>query len=149
MQMNNSPQAITAVALRWLLLALMTGTLLSLTACGSTKVYTADKTVIYGDSVYNVSNVSVFSTRVDGVISDSETIELKNVDKKAFNDLLDQHDSIFVRQVITFDDKDMVYQATNVDSWSDYNRMAKRFSSANKDLTKFLGDKKKTQLKLK
>jgi len=133
---------------RILILALITSLLVA--SCGSTKVYTADKTVVYRDAIYNVSNVSVFTRKAEVVISDDNMINLSNTDKSGFNDLLDQHDGeVFVRQTFLMDDEAMVYQALNVDSWSDYNRMNKKFEGAAEDLQKFLADKKKTQLKLK
>lgn len=119
-------------------------------ACGSTKVYTADKTVVYRDAIYNVANVSVFTRKSEAVISEDNMINLSNTDKSGFSDLLDQHDGeVFVRQTFMMDDDAMVYQAQNVDSWSDYNRMNKKFEGAAEDIQKFLADKKKTQLKLK
>jgi hypothetical protein len=121
----------------------------SLVGCGSTKVYTADKTVVYKDSVYNVSNVKVFTVKNEAVLADKSTVDLKGMDKKGFNTLLDKEKSVFVSQGFMLDQDELVYQAGNVDSWSDLNKMNKRFSSAHNDLTKFLGDKKKTQLKLK
>lgn len=121
----------------------------SLVGCGSTKVYTADKTMVYKDSVYNVSNVKVFTVKNEAVLADKSTVDLKGMDKKGFNALLDKEQSVFVSQGFMLDQDELVYQATNVDSWSDLNKMNNRFSSAHKDLTKFLGDKKKTQLKLK
>ncbi len=121
----------------------------SLVGCGSTKVYTADKTVVYKDSVYNVSNVKVFTVKNEAVLADKSTVDLKGMDKKGFNALLDKEKSVFVSQGFMLDQDELVYQAKTVDSWSDLNKMNNRFSSAHKDLTKFLGDKKKTQLKLK
>jgi hypothetical protein len=121
----------------------------SLVGCGSTKVYTADKTVVYKDSVYNVSNVKIFTVKNEAVLADKSTVDLKGMDKKGFNALLDKEKPVFVSQGFMLDQDELVYQASNVKSWSDLNKMNKRFSSAHKDLTKFLGDKKKTQLKLK
>jgi len=121
-----------------------------LSGCGSTKVYTADKTVVYKDNVYNVSNVKIFSPSNEAVLADESTVNLKGMEKKAFEKLLaDNGNSVFVRQSFMLDDDEMVYQAGTVAKWSDFDKMNKRFSSAQKDLTKFLGDKKKTQLKLK
>jgi hypothetical protein len=62
---------------------------------------------------------------------------------------VDNNHSVSIRQSIMLDSDEMVYQAGTVSEWSDFDKMNKRFSSAQKDLTKFLGDKKKTQLKLK
>src|SRR5690606_34532499 len=110
---------------------------------------TADKTVVYKDSVYNVSNVKRFTVKSEAVLADKSTVDLKGMDKKGFNALLDKEKPVFVSQAFMLDEDEMVYQTSNVDSWSDLNKMNKRFSSAGKGLTKFLGDKKKTQLKLK
>ncbi len=37
-------------------------TILLLTACGSTKVYNNDKTVVYRDAVYNISKVKTITS---------------------------------------------------------------------------------------
>lgn len=122
---------------------------LSLAGCGGTEVYTADKTMVYRDSIYNVSNVRVFTARNEAVIGDQQTVDLKGYDKSQFNALLAQNPSVFVRQVFMLDDIEMVYQAQSVASWKDYDRMNNRFEGATKDLTRFLADKNDTQLKLK
>ena len=120
------------------------------TACGGTKVYTADKTVVYNDAIYNVSNVQVLTRKTEGVVTDNEVLDLSDTEKRAFNDLLEQHGGeVFVRQVFMLDEQELVYRAQNVDSWSDFNRMVKKFDDAGKDMQKFLGDGKDTQLKLK
>lgn len=136
--------------IRYLGLAGMLMLAVSLSGCGSTKVYTADKTVVYKDNVYNVSNVKIFSPSNEAVLADKSTVNLKGMEKKAFEKLLeDNNDSVFVRQSFNLDSDEMVYQAGTVAKWSDFDKMNKRFGSAQKDLTKFLGDKKETQLKLK
>jgi hypothetical protein len=141
---SNYPRAI-----RWMATLGLVVLAASLTACGSTKVYTADKTVVYRDAIYNVSHVKVFKPTNEAVLADKSTVELRGMDKKGFNALLDKEKSVFVRQAFMLDQDELVYQATNVDSWNDFNKMNKRFNSASSDLTKFLADKKKTQLKLK
>lgn len=117
-------------------------------SCGGTKVVTASKTIVYREAIYNVSNTNVVTRKTVGVVGDDETIELGDMDKRGFNALRDQHGNVFVRQSFFLDDKEMVYQAQRVDSWSDFNRMAKRFDGAAKDVRKFLADGKKTQLRL-
>lgn len=136
-------------AMRWMATLGLVILAASLTACGSTKVYTADKTMVYKDAIYNVSNVRIFKPTNQAILADKSTVELRGMDKREFNALLDKEKSVFVRQGFMLDQDELVYQATNVDSWSDFNKMNKRFNSANSDLTKFLADKKKTQLKLK
>ncbi len=133
---------------RFAVIALST-CLLTLAGCGSTKVYNSQKTLVHGGSIYNVTNVMVFSSRTDGIAASDETLDLRGVDKKGFRNLLEQHQAIFGRQVVTLDEREVVYQARQVDSWSDFRKMDKRFSSIVEDLQDFLANPKKTQLELK
>lgn len=136
--------------LKWAAVLLLgVGMLVQISCMHSTKVYNTDKTIVYRDSIFNVSNVKVFSTRTEGVISDTQTLSLKGMDKKQFTEVLKQHNPILVRQVISLDETEMVYQAKNVDSWSQFDKMNKQFASSAKSVQKFLADKKATQLKLK
>lgn len=132
---------------RVILLAL-TVTLLAV-SCGSTKVVTANKTMVYRDAIYNVSSVDVFKRSTEATGADGASVNLDDISKGAFRTLVDEHGKLSVRQVFQLDDVEVVYQAMQVDSWSDYSRMNKRFDNAAEDLQKFLADKKKTQLKLK
>lgn len=133
---------------KWILVFALLASVMLLAGCGSTKVYNAQKTLVYRGTIYNVTNVMQFSSRVEAVISETETIDLQGYNKKAIQSLLKQHKEVFVRQSLNLDEQEVIYQAQNVDSWSDYNKMAKKFASAVKDLQKFLGDPKKTQLEL-
>jgi hypothetical protein len=133
----------------WLAFALILIAAASLTACGSTKVYTADKTIVYQNAIYNVSNVKVFKPTSEGDVGQGQTVDLIGMDKSKFNALLKAHPSIQVTQAFMLDDQEMVYQKGTVKSWSDLNKMNNRFKDAGQDITKFLADKKKTQLKLK
>jgi hypothetical protein len=133
----------------WITALLLLIVAVSLTGCGSTKVYTADKTVVYRDSIYNVSNVKVFSPKNEGDVGQAQPVDLSSMDKKQFESLLKEHPSIQVTQGFMMDDQELVYQRQQVTSWSQFNKMTGKFQSANKSLTKFLADKKKTQLKLK
>jgi len=120
-----------------------------LTACGSTKVYTADKTIVYRDSVYNVSNVRIFTRKSSGLLLDQSVVDLMHVEEDGFEALLLQSPTIFVRQLYLLDEDEMLYQEMLVSSWDEFKSMNKRFKSASKKLNKFLADSKKTQLKLK
>jgi hypothetical protein len=128
-----------------LLLALLIGT----SGCGSTKVYTAKKTVVHADSVYNVSDVRVFNTRTEAVLADGQATDLKGITKRTFNDMLDKDPAIQVRQVITMDEQELVYHDSTVKSWSELDRLNRQFKSATTSLQKFLADERDTQLKLK
>jgi hypothetical protein len=136
--------------LKWAAVLLLgAGMLVQISCMHSTKVYNTDKTIVYRDSIYNVSNVKVFTARTDGVVSNTQTIPLKGMDKKQFNEILKEHNPILVRQAILVDDTEIVYQAKNVDSWSQFNKMNNQFTKSAKSVQKFLADKKATQLKLK
>lgn len=124
-------------------------TMILLTGCGSTKVYNNDKTIVYRDSIYNVSKVRQINTSVSGKLSDDSTINLKGTDKKKVQSLIKENGSVYVRMAFELDDQEMLYRAKSVDSWSDYSRMQKDFEKAGKQITSLLGDKKKMQLKLK
>ena len=123
--------------------------LLSLGACGSTKVYTADKTIVYKGDIYNMGNVQRIGSRMDGQLPDGTTVNMKNLDKKGVEKLLKDNDEIVVSSIVDMDDEQMVYQRSRVANYSEYSRMASRFEGAMKDISKFMADKKKTQLKLK
>jgi hypothetical protein len=117
--------------------------------CSSTKVVTAGKSISYNGSLYNASNVKVFTPRTDAVISATETTSLNQITKDQFNAILKQHNPLTVRQVIAMDQTELVYQTKSVKSWSDYQDMDEKFQSAVKQITKFMADTSETQLKLK
>jgi hypothetical protein len=135
--------------LRGLLTVSLAVCLMILAGCGSTKVYNSNKTIAFRDSVYNVTDVKVYSAKSEAVISDSETLSLRGVDKKRFNALLEQYGPLSVRQTVSLDEQVIVYQARKVNSWSDIRKMDKQFTSASDSLKKFLANPKKTQLTLK
>jgi hypothetical protein len=124
-------------------------TVLLLTACGGTKVYNNDKTIVYRDSIYNVSTVKQISNKTTGKLSDDSVVNLKGANKKKVQGLIKENGSIYVRMSFNLDEQEMLYRAKAVDNWSDYNRMQKDFEKASKQITSLLGDKKKMQLKLR
>ena len=134
---------------RILVLAVSVLTIFFLTACGSTKVYNNDKTVVYNGSVYNVSNAKQISSNITGKLSDDSVVNLKGADKKKIEGLIKENGSIYVRMAFGLDEQEMLYRAKSVDRWSDYNRMQKDFEKAGKQITSLMGDKKKMQLKLR
>lgn len=134
---------------RHLAVGLLLGCLLALGGCGSTKVYTADKTVVYKGNLYNLANVQRIGSRVEANLADGSTVKMTNMDKKGVEALLKENGEVMVSMVVELDDQDMVYLRSRVSRHSDYNKMQKRFDRAQKDIAKFMADKKKTQLKLK
>ena len=118
-------------------------------ACGSTKVYTADKTVIYRDSIYNISNVQRITSKKTAVTPGGQEVNLANMDTKALKEFFKENPGSTVSMYMQMDEQQLTYVRTKVDSYNDYSRLASRYDKALKDLTKFMGNKKKTQLKLK
>lgn len=118
-------------------------------ACGSTKVYTADKTVIYRDSIYNISNVQRITSKKIAVTPGGQEVNLASMDTKALKEFFKENPGSTVSMYMEMDQQELTYVRTKVDSYNDYSRLASRYDKALKDLTKFMGDKKKTQLKLK
>jgi hypothetical protein len=149
--MNNSTGNVRTT--RWfgrtLILATSIMTMLLLTACGSTKVYNNDKTIVYQDSVYNVSKVKQISSKTTGKLSDDSIVNLKGANKKKVQGLIKENGSIYVRMSFDLDEQEMLYRAKSVENWGDFNRMQNDFDKARKQITSLLGDKKKMQLKLR
>ena len=136
-----------ALSLRSILFALLTT--IALAGCGGTKVYDTSKTIVYNGAVYQVTDVKQISTRIEGVTPDKQTINLKNKDKSAISDAIDDNDPLFVRMIFDLDEEELVYFASEVDSYRDYNRMLNRFEDAGDDIAKLMAKNKTEQLKLK
>jgi len=144
-----SPGAVAVNIKRIVALLLLAG-IVALPGCGSTtKVYTNDKTLVYRGDLYNLSNVQRLGSRVDGKLPNGDKVNMKQMDKKEINKLLDEHSSFVVTSYVEMDDKEMVFQNGRVDSYSDVSSMTKRLDSAMGKIQKFMANKKSTQLKLK
>jgi len=142
------PGALTLHFRRCSILALI-AVIMALPGCGSTKVYTADKSLVYGSTLYNLSAVKSVSPRIEGTLADGKKINLDRTDKQAFNALLDEHESLIVTTIIDLDEKELVYQNSRVKSYSEFSKMVKRQDSAMNSIRKFMANKKSRQLKLK
>jgi hypothetical protein len=130
------------------LILLLAAGLLTLAGCGSSPTINADKTLVVRDSVYNIADVKLYKSTTEAVIEGGDNIDLYGADKKRINALLDEYNSLFVRQTLVLDEMEIVYRAKSIDSWRDFNKMADNFKRANKDLRKFLADPKEMQLEL-
>jgi hypothetical protein len=119
-----------------------------LTGCGSTKVYNPDKTVEHQGSIYNVSEVKQLSTRMEGVPAAGDAIDLRGYDRKRFDALVKEQGPLTVRTIIALDDKDVIYEQKKIEKGRDFERMQDSLQDAYKNLTRFMADGKKTQLKL-
>lgn len=121
----------------------------ALAGCGSTKVYTADKTIVYKGSLYNMANVQHLGPAIEGKLPDGSTVGMGTMDKKAVESLLKENKSVLVTTSVQMDEQSMPYQTATVKRYSDYSKLAKNLDGAMQDINKFMADKKKTQLKLK
>ena len=123
-------------------------TILLVTACGSTKVYNNDKTVVYRDAVYNISKVKQINSKISGKLADDTSVNLAGVERKQIEAYLKQG-PMYVRMAFGLDEQEMLYRASSVSKWSEYSSMLKSFNNASKQITSLMGNKKKMQLKLK
>ena len=142
------PGAVAVNIKRFVFLLLLAG-IVTLPGCGSTKVYTNDKTLVYRGDLYNLSNVQRLGSRVEGTLPNGDKVNLKQADKKAINKLLDEHSSLMVAAYVEMDEKDMVYRNSRVEKYSDYSKIIKSMDGAMGEIQKFMANKKSTQLKLK
>ena len=143
-----SPSAV-AVNIKRIVALLLLAAIVALPGCGSTtKVYTNDKTLVYRGDLYNLSNVQRLGSRVEGTLPNGDKVNMKQMDKKEINKLLDEHESFVVTSYVEMDDKEMVFQNSRVDSYSDVSKMTKNIDSAMSKIQKFMANKKSTQLKL-
>jgi len=117
-------------------------------ACGGTKVYNNDKTVVYNGAIYNISKVDEINTRITGKLADDSSVNLRGADRQQIEAYLAQG-TMYVRMAFALDDREMLYRANSVTKWSEYSGMLKSFEEAGKQITSLMGDKKKMQLKLK
>ena len=144
---NSQPGLVSA---KYFILFLLVACALSLTGCVSkTKVYTAQKTVVYKGDLYNVANVQKIASRVEGLSPEGDVINMKGMDKRDAGDLLDQHSSLIVSTVFEMDSQELVYQRSKVTSASQFSKMVSNFERAGNSISKFMANKKSTQLKLK
>lgn len=134
---------------RLLATALISAALLTLAGCGSTKVYTADKTIVYNGALYNMGTVQRVSSRIDGQLPDGGSVDMRTLDKKGVEALLKESGPVMVSAIVEMDSQEMLYQRVRVEKYSEYNKLVGRFEDAIEDINDFMGDKKKTQLKLK
>ncbi len=118
------------------------------TGCGSTTVYSADKTVQYKGTIYNVSEVKRLSSRLETVPASGEAVDLTGYDAKKFDALVKDQGPVAVRSMIMLDDGELVVAEQTVKKGRDFERMQDDLADAFKKLTRFMADAKKTQLAL-
>ena len=123
--------------------------ILSLMGCGSTtKVYNTDKTILYKGDLYNMRNVQRISPQVNGKLPNGDVKDMKGMDKKAIQALLDESSPLMVSMIVEMDSQEMVYVRKSVSKYSEFSSMTKSFERAMNKINKFMANKKSTQLKL-
>ena len=73
---------------------------------------------------------------------------MKGMHRKDSRKLLDEHSSLVVSTVFDMDDQEMVYQRSKITKTSEFSKMVSNFENAGSKLSKFMANKKSTQLKL-
>ena len=121
---------------------------LLMAGCGSTKVYTTEKTMVYKGNLYNLSQVQQIGSRVDLALPSGEAVDTNTLDKKRFQSLVKEHKTLTLSTVLLLDANEVVYERSQIDSYSDYTKHLKRFDKAKKEIADFMSDAKATQLKL-
>ena len=145
----NSSQVLHGLGRTLILVASALSVLLLAGCVASAKVYNNDKTVVYNGATYNLSNVKQIKSKISGKLSDTNTVNLLNVDKKQVEAYLKEYKTIYVRMAFNFDEQEMLYRASSVSKYSEYSKMQSSFEAAGKQINDLLADKKKLQLKLK
>jgi len=96
-----------------------------------------------------MSNVQKISTRVEGTLPNGDVKNMKGMDKSAVQALLNQSSPIMVATYVDMDAQEMVYQRTSITKYSQFSSLMKNMNSAAGKISKFMANKKSTQLKLK
>jgi len=121
---------------------------LSLAGCGSTKVYTAQKTVTYKGALYNMGNVQRVAPRIEGQLPNGDVKNMAGMDKKAVEALLEDSSPLMVSMIVEMDSQEMVYERRSISKYSEFSSMKNSFEKAMGRINKFMANKKSTQLKL-
>jgi hypothetical protein len=117
--------------------------------CGSTKVYNTDKTVIFKGSMYNVSNVTHYSSKIEAKTTAGDTVDLAGYDKTRFEAFVAKEGTVMVQSLIVMDDQTIAYQSATPKKYSEFDKMRKSLASAMDQIANFMKNKKSTQLNLK
>lgn len=143
--MPHALPALLPMPLRGMLLLLVA---LSIAACGSTKVVTAQKSITYRDRLYNVSVVREVRPRRELVLPDGSTQDLERLDERSLRGLFDEYGTLRIRLVVLLDDLELIYIEGPVDGAREVRRLEDRFDAALERIQRFIADRKKTQLEL-
>ncbi len=121
---------------------------LSLTGCGGTRVMTAQKTIVFEDSIFNVSEVVEVRAVREIILPDGTVFDAARMEDREIGDLFEEHDRVRVRYSVMFDERELRYASGSVDSAREIRRIGRKFDSAMSDIRRFLAHRKRTQLDL-
>ena len=93
-------------------------------------------------------NVQRISPLVNGKLPNGDVKNMKGMDKKAVQALLDESSPIMVSMIVEMDSQEMVYARKSVSKYSEFSSMTKSLEGAMNKINKFMANKKSTQLKL-
>lgn len=119
-----------------------------LAACGS-KNYEVSKTIVYKGQIYQVTDTKQITPKIEAVLDDEQRVNLRSKEKNEVSDLIAENKPLFVRMAFQMDEQELVYVATDVDSYRDYNRLVSRFENAGDDIARLMAKNKTEQLKLR
>ncbi|MEM9302753.1 MAG: hypothetical protein AAGE01_11610 [Pseudomonadota bacterium] len=117
-------------------------------ACGS-KSYSTDKTIVYKNSIYNVSQVRQLSSNGVATMPGGGTKDIMSIERREFNDLVEQNGPLAVSLVFNLDDQQIVYREGTVEKYNTFRDIKRSWERAREDIQDFLADRKDTQLELK
>jgi len=123
--------------------------IMALAACGSTKVYTAEKTMLFRGNLYTLSGLGVISSEVEAEVPDGEPVDLRSADKDRFNTLKGDAASLKVQTFMMLGEQKVPVETAAVTKYSQLKKMIKDLDSMLDKIHKFMKDPKKTQLELK
>jgi hypothetical protein len=96
-----------------------------------------------------MATVQRVSPVVEGKLPNGDLENMRGMDKRDVEDLLDGNSPIIVSMIIEMDSQELVYERRSVTKYSEFSSMKKNFDRAMSKINKFMANKKSTQLKLK
>ena len=137
-----------SVAWRVLVACLIGALAVSLTACGSTKVYEARKTIVYQGEMYNVTDTKKFTAVVQGQLPSGQAVDLAQAERKQVERLVDENGPIPVRLFFTLDDVELLYREVQVARWNDLRGVRDKFDRAAKEIAELMRKENASQINL-
>ncbi len=116
--------------------------------CGSTNVYTQQKTILHKGVMYNIGAVQRVSSSIVAKSADGTSVDVANVDKSGLKKMLEESRPLVVVVTLLLDDQEVQLAAHQVDSWSTFKTVRRFHDDQMEKVRKFMAEPKKAQLKL-